>query len=500
MGDRHQFLAVDLGAESGRGEIVTLADGKVSMEEIRRFPTRNVQLGKTRHWDFPAIYAEVVESMKICSARGVRPASVSIDTWGVDFGLLGRDGGLLGNPVHYRDARTDGIHAHASRIMPIADIFMATALHTMPINSLFQLHSMQVNHSPLLELAETFLMIPDLLAYFLTGVKACELSIAQTSQLVGTDCKWSEHIIGRFGLPTSMFPKLIEPASIVGPMTPAVAALTGMGDVPLVACASHDTSAAVAAVPASGDDWAFLSCGTWSILGRMVDKPVATRACYEAGFTNEYTYGGWYLARNILGLWLVQELRRKWDTKADPWDYVRMTAEAVKAADARGAKAGGPLVDVSDPRLLAPADMEAALMEIIAETSQAAPQGRGELLLCVLESLALEYAWGLDMIEKLGSRRPGRLYIVGGGIKNQLLCQLTANACGVEVLAGADQCTALGNALGQALALGILKSRDEIRQVMRDSSEIATYEPKDQPAWQTKRQQYAKLQGSKTWH
>jgi rhamnulokinase len=343
-------------------------------------------------------------------------------------------------------------------------------------------------------------MMPDLLAYFLTGVKACELSIAQTSQLVGTDCNWAQQIIGRFGLPRSMFPKLIEPASVIGPMTPEVADITGMGDVPLVACAAHDTSAAVAAVPAAGDDWAFLSCGTWSILGRMVDKPIATRACYEAGFTNEYTYGGWYLARNILGLWLVQELRRKWDTPADPWDYARMTAEAVKAAGAAKTGAGSPLVDVSDPRLLAPADMEAALMELIAEAGQAAPQGRGELLLCVLESLALEYAWGLDIIEKLSGARPGRLYIVGGGIKNKLLCQLTANACGVEVLAGADQCTALGNALGQALALGILKNRDEIRQVMRDSSEIATYEPKDQPAWQAKRQQYAKLQGSKTWH
>ena len=493
MGDRHQFLAVDLGAESGRGEIVTLDDGKVSMEEIHRFPTRNVRLGNTRYWDFPAIYAEVVEAMTLCAARGVRPASASIDTWGVDFGLLGADGALLGNPVHYRDARTDGIHAHAARIMPIADIFMATALHTMPINTLFQLHAMQVARSGLLELAETFLMMPDLLAYFLTGVKACELSIAQTSQLVGTDCKWSEHIIGRFGLSRSMFPRLIEPASVIGPMTSAVAELTGLGDVPLVACAAHDTSAAVAAVPAEGDDWAFLSCGTWSILGRMVDKPIATRACYEAGFTSEYTYGGWYLARNILGLWLIQELRRKWDTPGDAWDYERMTAEASKAA-------GGPLVDVSDPRLLAPADMEAALIEMIAETGQPAPESRGQLLRCVTESLALEYAWGLDTIGELSGARPHALYMVGGGIHNKLLCQLTANACGIPVLAGADQCTALGNALGQALALGILKDRDQIRQVMRDSSEIATYEPRDQSAWQDKREQYAKLQSTKTWH
>ena len=493
MSDRHQFLAVDLGAESGRGEIVTLEDGKVSMEEIHRFPTRNVHLGNTRYWDLPAIYAEVVEAMNLCTARGVRPASVSIDTWGVDFGLLGADGALLSNPVHYRDVRTDNIHAQAAKVMPIADIFMATALHTMPINTLFQLHAMQIGRSRVLELAETFLMVPDLLAYFLTGVKACELSIAQTSQLVGTDCKWSEHIIGRFGLPRAMFPELIEPATVIGPMTPKVAKLTGMGDVPLVACASHDTSAAVAAVPAEGDDWAFLSCGTWSILGRMVDQPIATQACYEDGFTNEYTYGGWYLARNILGLWLIQELRRKWNTPDDPWDYERMTAEAAAAT-------AGALVDVSDPRLLAPADMEAALIELIAETGQPAPQSRGELLRCVTESLALEYAWGLDKIGELSGARPGTLYIVGGGIRNKLLCQLTANACGTVVLAGADQCTALGNALGQALALGILTDRGQIRQVMRDSSEIATYEPQDQTAWQDKRGQYGKLQANKSWH
>ena len=491
--DRHQFLAIDLGAESGRGEIVTLADGKVTMEEIHRFPTRNVQLGSTRYWDFPAIYAEVVEALKACSAKGVVPASISIDTWGVDFGLLGSDGALLGNPVHYRDARTENIHADASLVMPIADIFAATALHTMPINTLFQLHAMQKGKSPLLDIADTFLMIPDLLAYFLTGRKVCELSIAQTSQLVGTDCKWSEQIIGRFSLPKGMFPELIEPASVIGPLTSELAEVTGLGDVPLVACASHDTSAAVAAVPAEGDDWAFLSCGTWSILGRMVDTPVASTECYQAGFTNEYTYGGWYLARNILGLWLVQELRRKWDTPEDPWDYVRMTAEAEKAPT-------GPLVDVSDSRLLAPTDMEAALKEILAETGQAVPETRGGLVRCVLESLALEYAWCLDSIGSLTDKRPGTLYIVGGGIKNKLLCQLTANAAGAVVRAGADQCTALGNALGQALALGILKNPDEIRQVMRASTEIATYEPQDQAAWQEKRERYAKLQGGKTWH
>lgn len=491
--DCHQFLAIDLGAESGRGEIVTLADDTVSMEEIHRFPTRNVQLGPLRCWDFPAIYAEVLEAIRMCAESGAKPTAMSIDTWGVDFGLIGPDGNLLGNPGHYRDSRTEGIEQHMAKIMPIEEIFQATALHCMPINSLYQLCAMQRGGSPLLGAAETFLMMPDLLAYFLTGVKACELSIAQTSQLVGTDCQWSDLIIGRFGLPRGIFPKLIEPASVIGPLTGPALQATGMADVPLVACAAHDTSAAVAAVPAEGDDWAFLSCGTWSILGTMVDKPVSTVECFRAGFTNEYTYGGWYLARNILGLWLVQELRRKWDTPSDPWDYPRMTAEAEAAAD-------GPIVNVSDPRLLAPTDMEAALKEILAETGQAVPESRGGLVRCVLESLALDYAKRLDTIGELTGKRPGTLYIVGGGIKNKLLCQLTASACGTAVLAGADQCTALGNALGQALAMGILTNPADIRHVMRRSTEMAAYEPQDQPRWAEKRQRYAELQAGNNSH
>jgi rhamnulokinase len=493
MADEHHFLALDLGAESGRGEIVTLAGGKVTMEEVHRFPSRNVRLAGTRYWDFPATFAEVLEAIRLCAERGVKLTSISVDTWGVDFGLLGRDGQLLGLPVHYRDARTDGIHEHAGRIMPIEEIFAATALHTMPINTLFQLHAMQRADSPVLEAADTFLMMPDLFAYFLTGEKACELSIAQTSQLVDTQCRWCKEIIGRFGLPERIFPRLVEPATVLGTMTSDVAdQVGGYGDVPVVACAAHDTSAAVAAVPARGGNWAFCSCGTWSILGRLVDQPVATKECYDVGFTNEYTYGGWYLARNILGLWLVQELKRKWDRADDAWDYARMTDAAAKAAS-------GPIVDVDDGRLLAPADMEETLLEMLRETHQGEPAGRGQLLRCVLESLALEYNWCVDTVGRLTGQRPEAFYMVGGGIHNRLLCQLTANACGMAVHAGADQCTALGNALGQALALGILKDRDEIRDVMRASSDIITYEPQDQSAWADRRDRYGNIQGRKTW-
>lgn len=490
MANEQHFLAVDLGAESGRGELVTLSGRKVSMRELHRFPNTPVRLASTLHWNFLSLYAEVLNCLRACAQQDIRLSGISIDTWGVDFGLLGRDDVLLSSPVHYRDARTEGIHARAAAVMPIEEIFDATALQTMPINTLFQLHAMQLADSPVLEAAETLLMMPDLFGFYLTGVKASELSIAQTSQLIGLDGRWSETVIGKFHLPEKIFPRLIEPAGILGELKADVAEAVHLPVTPVIACAGHDTGAAVAAVPGEGNDWAFLSCGTWSILGSLVDKPVHSRACYEAGFTNEITYGrpwGWYLGRNIFGLWLVQELRRKWDSGADGWDYARMTAEAAKAEP-------GPLVNADDPSLLAPADMEAALLQLISRVNQPAPASRGQLVRCVLESLALQYAWGIDMIGSLTGNRPQSLYMVGGGIANKLLCQFTANACGIPVHAGADQCTALGNAMGQAMAVGSLDSPDDIRDVMRNSFTMTTHQPQDQPAWSVKRKRYAEIQ------
>ena len=485
MAPEHHFLALDLGAESGRGILVTLAGGRVKMEQLHRWPNRPVRMGGTLHWDFPFLLAEVIEALTVAAGRKTDLAGISVDTWGVDFGLLGRDGKLLGNPVHYRDGRTENIHEYSDKIMSVDEIFAATAYEPWAISSLFQLLSMQRDGSPLLDVAETFLNMPDLFHYFLTGVKACDMSIANTSNLLATDCTWADEIIERFGLP-KMFPELVRPATVLGALTPAVQEATGLGPVPVIVTCGHDTSAAVAAVPGRGADWAYLSCGTWSILGAMIDEPIATPRCLELGFTNEYTIGGWYLGRNILGLWLVQELKRKWDTPADPWDYPRMTAEAAEAQSSA-------LVNCADESLMAPADMEDALHKLIRDAGQDSPPGRGGLVRCVLESLALEYDRSLESVGALTGRKQQALYMVGGGIHNKLLCQLTANACGVPVHAGADQCTALGNALGQALALGILKDRDEIRQVMRDSFETVTYRPQDQDAWRDKRESYRRL-------
>jgi rhamnulokinase len=485
MSDRSQYLAIDLGAESGRGIVVTLADGKVSMEEIHRWPNRPVRMAGRMYWDFPFLLAEVIESLKICKERNVSLASMGVDTWGVDFGLLGSDGRLLGNPVHYRDARTENIQDYAEGILPASRVFELTAMETWPGSSLMQLAAMKRENDPALKLASTFLNMPDLLGYFLTGVKAGEMSVANTSALMGTDCDWSGEILKAYDLP-DMFPRLREPGTLLGPLSSETARQSQMGDLPVISTCGHDTSAAVQAVPGEGKDWAFMSCGTWSILGTLLDAPVVDPRCLELHWMNEYAIGGWYLAKNIIGLWLVQELKRKWDTSTDPWDYPRIVAEAEKSkTDA--------MINAADPALVAPADMEQALVDQIKANGQEAPETRGELLRAVLEALALEYAAGLDAIGEFTGTRPQSIYMVGGGIRNQLLCQLTADACCVPVYASADQCTALGNALGQAKAMGALSGPEEIRTVMRNSFQPTQYDPKDEDVWQVKNAAYRQL-------
>jgi rhamnulokinase len=485
MADSRCFLALDLGAESGRAELVTLSGGKVEMQEMHRWPNKPVFIGSTLHWDFPFLLGEITESLRACAQAGRQPLAVGVDTWGVDFGLLCGDV-LLGNPVHYRDARTQGIHDYTNPTMTTAEIFALTAYEPWAISSLFQLLAMKKANSPLLEAADSFLNMPDLFSFFLSGVKRSERSIANTSNLMGVDGQWSDEIMRRFSLKRGMFSPLVEPGTVLGPLTPKVRELTGIGDTPVVSVCGHDTSAALAAVPAQGDGWAFISCGTWSILGSMTPQPVATPRCLELGFTNEYTLGGWYLARNISGLWLVQQLRKKWMLHDPACDYTRMTAEASEADGGESV----PLFDAADPSLLAPADMEQAIQKLVGPGRL---DSRGAMVRSVLESLALEYHRRLESLTELTGRRPDRVYMVGGGIHNKLLCQLTADACGMEVHAGADQCTALGNALTQALAIGVLQTPAEIREVMRNSTRMDVYAPRQQSLWQRKRLAYAQV-------
>lgn len=484
-----RFVAFDFGAESGRGMLAELSGGRLTLTELRRWPNRPSVMSGTRHWDLPFLWAEMVETLQAVAEQGIAVDAIGVDTWGVDFGLLGSDGKMIGLPVQYRDSRTENIHAYSDPTLDRQRIFELTGYEPWPLASLFQLLAMQRDNSPLLDIATGLLNMPDLLNYLLTGRAVSERSIANTTNLMGIDGQWCDEIVEAFALPRNMLGELIEPGTVLGPLSPAVQDLTGLGPVPVVAVCGHDTSAALAAVPAEGDNWAFISCGTWSILGALVDEPVATADCLDRGFTNEYTLGGWYLARNISGLWLVQELRRQWDSPADPWDYPRMTREAMTDEACRY----DGLIDVADESLLAPDDMEAALTALLSRSGQAAPASRGQLIRSVLVSLALEYDARLRSMAELTGRRYDALYLVGGGIANTLLCQFTADACGLTVTAGGNECTAMGNALIQARGLGLLDDDQAIRRVVRDSVELTEYTPSEPDRWAAMRQRYATL-------
>jgi len=488
MTDTHRFLAIDLGAESGRGIIVTLADGRATMEEVHRFANRRVQLGGTMYWDLPGLWNEVLDAMRICAGRGEALDGIGVDTWGVDFGLLDAAGKLLGLPVCYRDTRTDGIYEYSDPIMSRQELYELTGgCNPWKISSLFQLLAMQRDSSPLLKAAETFLHVPDLLNFFLTGVRAAEMSNLSTGNLMTARGKWARAVTSRFNLPRKLFTsEVVKPPKVLGPLSEEVQKLTGLGPVPVVATAGHDTGAVVSAVPAKGRKWAFLSCGTWGILGTVVRKPVVSAEGLAAELTNEVCIGGWYLCRNIIGMWPLQELRRKWDSPADPWDYPRMTAEAVAAAS-------GPLAPMADESLPAPDDMEGALRALIARTGQPPAESRGQLVRCVLESLALECAARLAQMTPMFDHEVDALYMVGGGTANKLLCQMLASATGLTTPAGAPECTAMGNALGVALGLGILEKPADIRQVMRESVQIETYKPTEADKWADLRRRYAEL-------
>ncbi|MCP4682386.1 MAG: rhamnulokinase [Desulfobacterales bacterium] len=485
MSTEFHLLAIDIGAESGRAELVTLNETKVGIEEIHRFSNRPVRLHGTLYWDFPFLFAEILSALKICGDRNIFLQGIGVDTWGVDFGLLGPDNQLLSNPVHYRDTRTDAIHSYSDLVMPREKIFSLTGCEPWAISSLFQLLAMQRDTSPILKLADCFLNIPDLINFFLTGIKASERSIVSTSNLMAKDGTWCKEIIDTFTLP-DMFCKLVEPGTKIGHLLPEIRVGKSLEDVPVIATCGHDTSAVAAAIPAKGNHWAFLSSGTWSILGMLNKEPITTSNFLDKGFSNDYTLGGWFLCKNIIGLWLVQELCRKWNRPGDPWDYDRMTMEASKAEFS-------PIVNVADNSLLAPDDMEHALMVLLAHHGQPTVNSKGELVRCILESLALEYAVCLNTLQEAGSHPIESLYIVGGGTANRLLCQLTANACNLPVYAGAAQCTSLGNALVQAKALGIVQGLDDIREIMRNSFDLISYDPQDTSFWKEKKESYIAL-------
>jgi rhamnulokinase len=480
MAASKQFLAFDLGAESGRG-ILGLFDGsRLHLEVIDRFPNEPVRILDALHWDVLRLYRDMLHTLRLCAAAYGPLDGLGVDTWGVDFALLGRDGALLGNPRHYRDPHTEDIMEQVFARVPRQHIFQRTGIQFMRFNTLFQLLALQRGRSPLLEAAQTLLFMPDLFHYLFTGIKVNEYTDASTSQMLDPRTRsWAMELIREVGLPTNLLGTLISPGTVLGPLRASLAAETGSNVVSVIAPASHDTASAVVAVPASAASWAYISSGTWSLMGVELPEPLVNEAALEANFTNEGGVGGTTrFLKNIMGLWLVQECRRAWERAGTKHNYDELMRQAEAAVPFAS------LVDPDDSSFVLPSNMPAALADFCRRTGQPQPQGIGGTVRCALESLALCYRWVLEKVEALTGRRTEVIHIVGGGSQNALLNQFTADACNRLVLAGPVEATALGNVLVQALGLGVLGSLAEAREVVRRSFDVRTFTPRQPDAWQ----------------
>ncbi len=475
------LLAYDLGAESGRAILGQFDGSRLQLDDVHRFSNQPVYLPDGMHWDVLRILTEIKRGLSLVVQNyGAPPDGLGIDTWGVDFGLLDAQGVLIGNPYHYRDSRTDGMLQEAFKRVPRAEIFNQTGIQFMQLNSLYQLLSMVVSRSPGLEIAKTFLTMPDLFNYWLTGRKACEFTNATTTQCYDPRRGgWAYTLLEALHIPTHIFPEIVQPGSVLATLAPAVADELNIARIPVIPPASHDTGSAVAAVPATGSDFAWLSSGTWSIMGVESPVPVINDQTLAFNMTNEGGAGGMMrFSKNIMGLWLVQECRRTWARLGEDLSYEELTRMAAAAPPLQS------LVDPDAPDFLKPGDMPARILAFCARTHQPAPAGKGEMVRCILESLALKYRNVLEYLQKVLGRQLGVIHIVGGGTQNRLLSQFSADATGRQVITGPVEATATGNLLMQALALGHIRSLAEGRELVRRSFTLETFEPSStRAAW-----------------
>ncbi|MCZ7543137.1 MAG: rhamnulokinase [Anaerolineae bacterium] len=472
-----RFLALDLGAESGRAALGTLHGGLLAMKALHRFPNGPVPVLGTLYWDILHLWNGVLDGLH--AACDLELDGIGLDTWAVDFALLDESGKLLDNPVHQRDPRNAGMIEAVCAVVPKAEIYNRTGIQFMQINTLYQLYAMVRANAPALRHAATFLTIADLLNYWLTGRKVVEFSSATATQFYDPIAgDWARDLLERLGIPTAMLPEVVPPGTILGPLKAPVPNLEGV--TPVIAPVTHDTGSAVAAVPAEGDRFAYISLGTWALMGAEVQQPHITPAGMAYNFTNEGGAAGTYrLLKNSLGLWLVQECRRTWATLGEAHDYDALTEMAADAP------AFGPLLDPDpdSPHFLTPGDMPARIVAYCAQTGQPAPQTRGQILRCILESLALKFRQTLAQLEHVLGHEIEVIHIVGGGARNALLCQLTADACNRPVVAGPAEATSAGNIMVQAIATGHLASVAEGRAMVRRSFDLTRYEPNPSAAW-----------------
>jgi len=487
------LLGFDFGASSGRAMLGTLKDGKLDIKEIHRFSNDPVMLCGRFVWDVPRLVYEMKQALLKLSHMDVQVDAIGIDTWGVDYGLLDKNGHLLGLPVNYRDDRTLGMREKVREVIPDAELFARTGLAYNQFNTLYQLYAMRQEGDPTLDAAADLLFMPDLLAYLLTGSKGTEYTIASTSEMINPYTRdWDRELLEKLGIPTGMLGEVKLPGTVRGTLLADIARECGVAEIPVIAVGGHDTASAVAAVPARDANFAYISSGTWSLLGAELQKPLCEEGVMNANYTNEGGVDGSIrLLKNIMGLWIIQECKREWDRRSDAVDFAGLV-ELAMAAPAFKA-----IIDVDDPCFLAPGDMPARIQEYCRKTGQAVPEGRGEISRVIYEGLALKYRWAIERLEKDMLGKPIQsLNIVGGGSKNALLNRFTAEAIKRPVIAGPSEGTVIGNLLMQAVALGEIDDIWALRRVVEASFPTETFAPEtDGAAWDEAYEKYLELFG-----
>ena len=471
------FFAVDLGATSGRTILGSVSDGRLQQRELTRFPNHIIQTGGHFYWDIYALYREIIRGLKVVADEGIQLTSIGIDTWGVDFVCVGKDGGLLRNPYCYRDPHTEGAMEDYFRLIPKEQVYEKTGIQFMNFNSLFQLSAMRKHGDSALEAADKILFVPDALMYMLTGKAVCEYTILSTSQMLDPRTKRIDpKLIEVIGLKEEQFGSYVNPCDTVGTLLPEVQRQTGLGPIPVVAVAGHDTGSAVAAVPAQDEHYAYLSCGTWSLLGIETQEAIINEKSFEYNFTNEGGIEGTTrFLKNICGLWLLERCRQEW-TDA-PEDVNQVNRDAMSAEPFRS------FINPDDPRFANPTSMVKAIQEYCKETGQPVPVTYQQMARCIFESLALRYRQVVDYLRELAPFPIERLHVIGGGTYNQYLMQMAANSLQMPVLTGPVEGTAIGNIMLQAKAAGLVNDIQEMRRIISQSIEMKTYLPEDTAEW-----------------
>lgn len=488
MSDIKQLLAFDFGASSGRAMLGRYDGKRIELEEIHRFSNDPVQVGDTLFWDVLRLFYEIKQGLVKSKSKGAID-SMGIDTWGVDFGLIDEHGYLLENPVHYRDARTQGIMEKVFAIVPKAELYDHTGIQMIYFNTLFQLFALKDKRPELLARAARMIQTPDLFTYLLTGLQQSERTIASTGQMLNARTgEWDIELLERLGLPTHILCPIVAPGTMGSPLSDAICSELGVSPIPVVAVASHDTASAVVAVPAEAEDFIYISSGTWSLMGIESKNPILSEKAYEYNFTNEGGYGGTTrFLKNIMGLWLIQESRRQWIREGAEVSFADLEQEALACAPFKC------LIDPDDLSLATPGDMPQRIREICRKTGQYVPVSRGEVVRCIYESLALKYCVIKNQIEEISGHHYSNLHVVGGGTKDGLLSQFTANATGLPVIAGPIEATALGNMAVQLMAQGVITSLTQAREVIAASFDLKHYEPKDREIWDAALTQYRSI-------